>query len=509
MRLPRIFVMITLCLLSVGLFWQQVTPVSAGTITLNNNSGTTSSSFFIDGEPTLVMNGFDLGALNLGGSVVLDTVTIAVQQPVAGVPVEVVIYEDANGGSPIDATLAYQTQAFIETGGTAFITLPDPVTITAPVVWVGFYLPNGFRFFADNSGTSVLTYWGWTPGSSFNLADLSSASVFGASDGSEPVNIDMGGVARITAEITPLNASGFSGDGTDAQGLPIGTQIEGGEADLSQLSNYEFCGDLLLYDPADVNISGQRRFTTHCRADLGAFAPGTFINADDLPATVPSYERRGFFYEVFVNGETAQNSSEEMLVPVTHCIRPNQADLTTAVIGVAYGAPRAWEILPTVSYGEWVCAEVTHAGFLSYFVPRTGDEATLNADLYFSSNPIPVGQILDSELGYFCGYPYTIAGAIRNEGFVATPLTDVRIQVINQRTGTVTATQDYVLPPVLPGTTFNLSAVNFEMPLTFINETTILRVIIDPENLVAEVDENNNTYELVGLLILEADNCAT
>ena len=507
MRQSRLFLITILALIFSGFFFLNIAPVEAGNITLNNNSGTSSSSFFIEGEPTLLMNGFDLSPLSSGGEIVLDIVTIAVQQPVAGQPVQIVIYEDANGGSPVDASLKYQTQAFIETGGTAFITLPEPVRTTAPVIWVGFYLPPGFRFFADNSGSSVLTYWAWSPGTTFNLSDLSSAQVLGAADGSAPVNINMNGVARITAEVTPINQSGLSGDGTNDEGLPVGTQIEGGSADLSLLSTYPFCGDRLLYDSQDVNFSARQRFTTHCRADLGSFSPGTFVNADDLPATVPSYERRGFFYEVFVNGETAPGSSEEMLVPVTHCLRPEQGEVPTAIIGVGYGAPRAWEILPTVRYGEWVCAEVTHAGFLSYFIPRTGNEETINADLYFIGNPFLVGEQLDSPRGFLCQYPYTVNYRIHNEGFVATPETIVRVELANQRTGMIISEADYVLPPILPGDTVDVEQRGFIIGDTYINETTELRFFIDPTNAIRELSDVNNSYRAGGALNLFTNRC--
>lgn len=480
--------------------------VEAGTVTISNNSGDTSSSFFIDGEATLVMNGFDLTPLNVSLPAVIDVVTIAVQTPVADAPIQVVIYEDANGGSPVDATLVSQTQITIQSAGTAIVTLPQPVTINSPVVWVGFYLPVGFRFFGDNSGSSVLTYWGWTAGGSVNLADLSSAAVLGPADGTSPVGIDMGGVARITAEITPANDAGFTGNGENAAGVPIGIQIEGGAADLSIMSTYEYCGDRLLYDPQDIKISAQDRFSLHCRADLGSFSPGEFINQDELPAEVPSYERRGFFYEVFVNGETAPGSSEELLVPVTHCLRPEQGELDTAVIGVAYGAPREWEMLPTVRYGEWVCAEVTHQGFLSYFVPRTGSEDTLNADLYFISTPYYEPIEHGSSRGVLCGYPYSIYYKIHNEGFVPTPQTVVRIQFINERTGTVSSSLDVPLDPMAPGETRELSA-HWVAPTTFYNESHTLVLTIDPSGGIPELNETNNSYRKSGILLLETAHC--
>lgn len=508
MRGHQLIAALLFTVLTTSLLSWQAAPTQAGTLTLNNNSGTTSGSFFIDGEPTLVMNGFDLASLQVDDFVVMDRVSIAVQQAVPSQPIQVVIYEDNNGGSPQDATLLYQTEVFIQTAGTAFVDLPEPVTITAPVVWVGFYLPTGFRFFADESGSSVLTYWAWSPGTTFDLSNLTTAAVFGPADGSEPVNINQGGVARITAEVTPLTGSGFAGDGTNAEGIPIGIQIEGGEEDLSVLRQYPYCGERLIYDPEDVDVSAGRRFTTHCRADIGLFSPGEFINEEDLPLAVPSYERRGFFYEVFVNGQTAPGSSEELLVPVTHCLRPEQGELDTAVVGVAYGAPRAWEMLPTVRYNnEWICAELTHAGFVSYFVPRSGEETTLNADLYFSGFPYLQSDQFEEIDDYLCGYEYRPTFSVFNLGFETTPPSLVRVQLLNQRTGTILLTRDYTLPAMEGGETIDFFETGFTMPDIFVDEDTILRFIIDPENSVAEADETNNVFDRDGEILVLTNRC--
>jgi hypothetical protein len=489
------------------LLLSNASPAEAGTITLNNNSGTSSSAFFVDGEPTLVMNGFDLNALNVG-AVEMDVVTIAVQK-VVDAPIQVVIYGDSNGGSPVDATLIYQTEVRITTAGTAFIPLPQRVAVNYPVVWVGFYLPTGFRFFGDTSGTSVLTYWAWTANSTFDLSNLGSAGVFGPANGTAPVSIDMGGVARITAEVTPVGSNGFRGDGLNDEGEPVGIQIEGNDADLSVLSLYTYCGDRLLYDPQDIRISAQSRFSLECRADLGSFSPGEFVNVDDLPANVPTYERRGFFYEVFVpGGETAPNSSEELLVPVTHCMRPEQGELPSAVIGVAYGAPRAWEILPTVRYNEWICAEVTHAGFLSYFVPRTGEEPNLNADLYFVGVVyLDPQESSSSERGLLCGYNYIVKYAIHNEGFVETPPSIVRVEMKSVRTGQISQSRDFHLPAIGGGETVNFEYRGFTAPTTFINESHIIRVTIDPSNTIAELNENNNGFAFPNTLVLRTARC--
>lgn len=507
MRQSRIFSIFAFIAVTLGLFQWQIAPAQAGTLTLSNNAGTTSAPFFIEGEPTLVMNGFDLAVQNLTTGVVMDRVTIAVQQAVPDTPIQVVIYEDTNGGSPQDAVLAYQTSVVIQTPGTAFIDLPDPITLTAPIVWVGFYLPPGFRFFADESGSSVLTYWAWTPGTTFDLSNLTTAAVFGPADGSEPVNVNQNGLARITAEVTPINAESFA-DGTIPGGAPVGIQIDGGEQSLALLQQYPFCGERLIYDPQDVEITGRLQFTTHCRADVGLFQPGSFINQEDLPATVPTYERRGFFYEVFVNGDTQPDSSEELLIPVTHCLRPEQGEINTALVGIAYGAPREWKMLPTVRYGEWVCAEVTHAGFISYFVPRVGDEPTLNADLYFSGVPYIESDFWeDEDQNFYCGYEYRPNYSIFNLGFEPTPPASVIVQLINQRTGTIMETAVYNLPVIQPGTTVDFFETGFFMPPLFVNEDTTLRFIIDPDNAVVETNEGNNIINIEGSILRFGDKC--
>jgi len=150
-------------------------PVQAGSIILSNNSGNESSVFFIEGEPSVVINVFDLSTLGVEVPIILDAVTISVDTPVAGANTEILIYEDANGGSPVDARLVARQTVQINQRGNNRILLDNPALITEPVVWVGFYLPVGFRFNADNSGTSLLTYWAWTPGGTFDVNNLANA----------------------------------------------------------------------------------------------------------------------------------------------------------------------------------------------------------------------------------------------------------------------------------------------------------------------------------------------
>lgn len=320
--------------------------VFAGEQVLSVNSGDGNAPFFISGEPTLVMNGFDLNALGIQRPAVIDQVSIVVQTPVPGSTTEVVVYEDANGGSPIDATLAGRETVTISNAGTFTVTLQNPITINQPVVWIGFYLPVGFVFSADTSGTSVLTYWAWTPGSTFNVASLSSASVLGPADGTAPVNINMNGKARITAEITGAGGSTAGGGGTTAISSTV---------DTSALVPYPNCGSV-LWDTADEFVAYENRINLHCQV----------VPFWQSPATPSGYLRRGDLYDITgfkQNGVIANRFDYR----ITHCIRPAAEDIDRAVIGVAYGAPRTWQLLPTVRVGDLVCADVRYAGNLAYF----------------------------------------------------------------------------------------------------------------------------------------------
>lgn len=507
---PRVYpITITFSLL---VFFMGLLPVQAGDITLTNNSGDGNSSWFIEGESTLIINGFDLNSRGITLPVTLDAISIGVEQ-FAGGTVDAVVYADSDGGSPSNATLLSRQSVQISGTGTVRVALPEPVTVNAPVVWVGFYLPTGFHFFGDNSGSSVLTYWGWTPGTTFDLSNLSSAQVFGPGDGSSPVNISMGGVARITAEVTQgegtVAAPGTTNaDGTvpvvpvSARDVPIGVQMVSQESvDTSVLTRYGYCGELLFYDTEDIRVTGEGRFELHCRADVGAFSPGTITNFDEVPEDVPSYNRRGVLYDIFGTGNfLSGSSSEELVVPVTHCIRPEQADLNSAVIGIAYGAPREWRLLPSVRYGELVCAEMTHQGFISYFVPRSGDEATLNANLYISGTP----RLLDGEGNrsdkILCKFTYRLQYSVHNEGFEETPLTTMRVQDFHIRTGTTIFTREFDLPPIPPGETLTVNITNFRAPSAYVNESHRMVFTIDPYNTVSEANETDNDAAIDYLL---------
>lgn len=484
-------------------------PIQAGDTTLINNSGTTSSFFFIQGEQTLVMNGFDLAAAGISTPTRLDAVNIAVRTPVPGVATPLVIYQDADGGDPVNATLLRREDVFFETAGNARIVLSDPVTISQSTIWVGFYLPVGFEFFADDSGSSVLTYWGWTPGSTFDLANLSTAQIFGPSNGTEPVNIDLGGVARITAEVitgTTTNAVA----GSPLQPPVVGIQIDGGGLpDNTQvMREYPNCSGM-FYDTEDIRVNAFNAFDMYCRNDLGRFAPGEIRNENALPNPSVVYERRGAFREVNASGDFKADpaDSEKLRVPVTHCLAPEPADVQSAVIAIAYGAPRTWEVLPTVRYGDFVCAEVTHQGFISYFVPRSSDAPTLNANLFVSS--VPQFNPLDGDFGQdglLCNYRYDLQYAIRNDGFETTPQTTVRVEMRSQRTGQQTKLDTFLLDPLGPGETRVYNQLNWLPPTTFIDETHIFNLVIDPNNDVAELVENDNLY-FEEIMVFDTDAC--
>lgn len=358
----KIITVLLLAVLALGL---STLFVSAGERVLSNNSGDTSTTWFITGEQTLVMNGFDLTPLGLRFPATIDRVSISVDTPVAGAVTDVVVYQDANGGSPIDATLAGQTQATISQSGVVTITFPTPVSITQPVVWVGFYLPVNFRFLSDNSGTSVLTYWAWTPGGRFDLARLNSATVLGPSNGTAPVNLNMQGIARITAEISSAAGTGTLAPtvlvptfpGTPAFGVTQAAAA--GNADLSVLRQYPPACDTGYWDTADVGVTFRGSIEPRCTSIWVGYAPGN-------PA---GFIRKHVYYDITFYRSSGVAISEALSKPVTHCIQPSPEDLNTAVVGLATGSPRTWKILPTIRINNLVCAEINQSGGMSYFIP--------------------------------------------------------------------------------------------------------------------------------------------
>jgi len=321
---------------------------SAGERMISINTDSANQIWFITGESSLVMNGFDLTTLGVALPAAINRVSIVVDRPMPGQPIDVVIYQDANGGSPVDATLVGRTSVNIAQRGTFTATFSPAVNVTSPAVWIGFYLPVDFRFVGDSSGSSVLTYWAWTPNSTFDLANLRSAAVFGPADGTVPVNINMRGRARITAEIT-----GAAGTTAGALGQ---SQIAGGTSDFAVMANYPLCTDL-SFDTADERMTLQDRFDFVC-AEVPAW---------QSPIAPMGYTRQGRLYDVTIFQEGGFTVTGRLSAAVTHCIRPDAATLPTAVMGVAYGSPRVWRILPTQRFGDRICAEVQFGGSISAF----------------------------------------------------------------------------------------------------------------------------------------------
>jgi hypothetical protein len=339
--------------------------VSAGNVTLSLNSGDGNVRWFVSGEASLILNGFDLDAYGVPRPTQVDRLSISVLRATPGRTVEAVVYQDADGGSPVNARLLARKTVDIQTTGIVSVTLDAPVSVTDRFLWVGFYLPVDFEFNGDNSGSSVLTYWGWTPGSTFDLTNLGSAAVFGPADGSSPVNINMSGKARINVEVI-TTASITGTPGTPAAtvvltpGTPIAQQIQGGALPSFSppMTQYTDCGTL-LYDQADIGQTYSYGISIFCKPVVSYLKP----EAPD------GYNRQGPLYDVYVFG--VNSGLDPLPYPVTHCIKPKAEELNTALVGLGQGAPREWEILPTVRYGEYICAELDYAGFVSYFVPKS------------------------------------------------------------------------------------------------------------------------------------------
>ena len=355
------------------LFLLFAAPALAGDVLLSNNSGGDNAVFYIDGESSVVINGFDLTPLGISLPVALDAVSISVQTVVPGSSIDLLVYQDANGGSPVDSTLVYREQIAIGLTGVNRIVLTEPAIITEPVVWVGFNLPVNFEFHADTSGSSVLTYWAWTSGGAFDLESLASAGVLGPGDGREPVNIAMDGVARITAELRTAESEEV------ASGTRLGRQIVPNVAqDTSIMRAYDQCSSL-LYDPEDIEVSANSSFTLDCVEQHGFHAPARLAHPQDYTLEL---QRLGILYKLSAQIPEALRRAgavNTLPEPVTHCMRVPAEDLSVAVIGEVRAAtppalaPENWVILPTVRFGELICAEVTLANYISYFVPETAD----------------------------------------------------------------------------------------------------------------------------------------
>jgi hypothetical protein len=349
------FFIVAVLIVSMG-----VSGVNAQTSTLSINSGTNIVRWFITGEASLVLNGFDLDTLQVTRPTQVTGLRLSVLKATPGVPVEAVVYQDSNGGSPVDAKLIGRKSVDIQTNGVAAVAFDTPISVTERFLWVGFYMPVGFEFGGDSSGSSVLTYWGWTPNSTFDLANLASAAVFGPANGSAPVNINMGGTARITVQVnTAVGTGGTPIALTPAANVtPVITQIPGDpNTSLAPMVVYQNCGTL-LYDRDDIAVTYSGNVQFQCKV----------VPTPLKPEAPDGYNRQGPLNDVYVFG--IPSGIEPLPYAVTHCMKPKAEELNVAVMGVGHGAPRQWDVLPTVRFGEYICAEIGYAGFVSYFVPK-------------------------------------------------------------------------------------------------------------------------------------------
>lgn len=468
-----------------------VYPTAAGDTLLSNNIGDGNAVFFIEGEPSVVINGFDLTPLGVTLPVALDAVSISVETIAPGSNIDLLVYQDGNGGSPADASLVYRQQVGIGLTGLNRIELAEPAIITEPVVWVGFNLPVGFEFHADTSGSSVLTYWAWTSGGTFDLASLGSAGVLGPGDGSEPVNIAMDGIARITAELRTAEFEEV------AAGIPLGRQIVPSVAqDTSIMRAYDDCGGL-TFDPEDIEISADSSFTLDCYVEGGFHSPSAVAQPQDQMLELL---RMGILYKLFAEIPPELQASEAVStlpVPVTHCLRVPDEDLNVAVIGEVRAAippaqrPENWVILPTVRFGELICAEVTVANYITYFVPET-PESPQNVNLVLGWTEVYPHPL-------YCGVDASVKVPVVNTGQDWFDTEDshitLTVQDIHVSSSIVTEMRSFDIgtSQLGPGARqfFELGPVNID---AYIDELHRLQVTVDGGQEVDEIDEADNTW---------------
>lgn len=468
-----------------------VAPIQAGDTLLSNNRGIEDAVFYIEGEPSAVINGFDLTPLGLQLPVALDAVRIDVAKPAQGASSELLVYQDGNGGSPIDATLVHRQTVFLAQAGLNRIELSQAAIITEPVVWVGFNLPVGFEFHADTSGPSVLTYWAWTPGGSFDLSSLSSAAVLGPGDGSAPVNIAMDGIARITAELRTAETREMAKD------VPLGRQIRSTTAqDTSIMQPYGACPQL-LFDPEDIRITANNAFSLDCYIEDGFHAPSPVQHMGEQSVFV---YRKGPLYKL--DAQIPQRLQTAGAVhtlpePVTHCLNVPEEDRDSATIGEirARAAPtndiERWNILPTVRFGDLICAEVTVANYLSYFVEQT-TESTQAVNLVVGWTEIWPHPL-------YCGVDARVYAPVVNTGqsWFDTEDHTVTITVRNVHVSSGIVTDEnriHVGPSQLgPGARqfIDLGHLNVDV---YLNELHRVDVFVDSDNEVEEVSEDDNYW---------------
>jgi len=183
--------------------------------------------------------------------------------------------------------------------------------------------------------------------------------------------------------------------------------------------------------------------------------------------------------------------------PVTHCMRVAEGDLEQAVLGEirAQAAPNPgvekWHILPTVRFNDLVCAEVTVANFLAYFIPETEDSPQ-NVNLV-------VGWSIVSPHPLYCGNVAWVRAPVVNTGqdWFDTPDGHITMTVrdIHVSSTIVTAEYEYDIGTSLLGPG-DRRAFNFGPLLvdTYVNELHRLEITADFFNEVDEISETDNVW---------------
>ena len=170
----------------------------------------------------------------------------------------------------------------------------------------------------------------------------------------------MDGIARIGAEIRTATAFEV------ARLTPLGEQV----ADTRRNRHFQLhCIQQLpgasCTTPADTGLP--------MRCILGSPVEPP-VEIMDAPEGYLDVHRAGDLFKIVVEDYAALPN------PVTHCIRVPEEHREEAILGEARDIPERWYILPSVRYNDLVCADVSFANYVSYFLPRDPDSVQ-NANL--------------------------------------------------------------------------------------------------------------------------------
>ena len=312
--------------------------------------------------------------------------------------------------------------------------------------------------------------------------------MLGPGDGSAPVGIQMDGIARISAELRTPQYEEMEAS------LPLDQQIVANIAqDTSVLEIYDGCGTL-LYDPADTNLSRAKAFSLSCRVAYEVEAPTVVANPQNQLLDV---QRTGHLYKLSTSlreDQLVAGKTSQLPVRTTHCFRIAPGDLERAVIGEVRESQQwgeRWHILPSVRFNDIVCAEVSVASYVSYFLPRTA-ESPPNVNLalgWTRVNPHPL----------VCGLPARLQVPLINTGqsWFKTASGHVKLTVQDFHVKSGIPTMTYIMQI----NTETLGPGNHHLvemgPVTvrqFYDELHRLEVRVDDDNEIQEINESDNVW---------------